>query len=530
MNVRPSKVALHGRDVGERGDRRAPARWIALSASHGRAEWPLRPRNVQVALMFPRQPACSALAVGSMTTTRSASRRPGSRASSGVERALGRPAAPRGRRSTSPRSTVRAAGGAQRQLDHHRERALHVGGAEPVHARRRRGARGGCPAPGTVSRWPASRTSGRSPRAVVAGQHAGVAGVARAAARAARPARARPAPPRRATPTATSTSSSVRAARRSARSSAIATRHAMRRGDALLRRGHLRQARQPAARDAARAPGRGRRRARGDVLRARRRRRRRADRPAASAARRSSRSTRRRARAWTCSRRERRCATRSACPTAATSASRVCDALLFRRRLPLYPVPAADQALTRWEGWMERGFDLFAALDAPRAVPPDARRAATLEAPGRATARCASAGCCETYPDAVFCALLGHRPPAKRTPWGLQQRIAALRLRGVVDDDGGLWHRTLDELDACAAAYAAYALADGRGLLGGRPARGRDRPAGRRRWPSATRSCRRRGRAADCSALLHDHRRRLDQRAGLVAGLDAQVVGRLART
>ena len=79
---------------------------------------------------------------------------------------------------------------------------------------------------------------------------------------------------------------------------------------------------------------------------------------------------------------------------------------------------------------------------------------------------------CETYPDAVFCALLGHRPSPKRTPWGLQQRIAALRLRGVADDDGGLWHRTLDELDACAAAYAAYALADGSGSWVGDPREG----------------------------------------------------------
>jgi hypothetical protein len=79
---------------------------------------------------------------------------------------------------------------------------------------------------------------------------------------------------------------------------------------------------------------------------------------------------------------------------------------------------------------------------------------------------------CETYPDAVFCSLLGHRPSAKRTPWGLQQRIAALRLRGVADDDGGLWHRTLDELDACAAAYAAYSLANGSGSWVGDPREG----------------------------------------------------------
>jgi hypothetical protein len=79
---------------------------------------------------------------------------------------------------------------------------------------------------------------------------------------------------------------------------------------------------------------------------------------------------------------------------------------------------------------------------------------------------------CETYPDAVFCSLLGHRPSPKRTPWGLQQRIAALRMRGVVDDDGGLWHRTLDELDACAAAYAARALAEGGGSWVGDPREG----------------------------------------------------------
>ena len=79
---------------------------------------------------------------------------------------------------------------------------------------------------------------------------------------------------------------------------------------------------------------------------------------------------------------------------------------------------------------------------------------------------------CETYPDAVFCALLGHRPPAKRTPSGLQQRIAALKLKGVVDDDGGLWERTIDELDATAAAYAAYTLAAGLGGWVGDPREG----------------------------------------------------------
>jgi len=73
---------------------------------------------------------------------------------------------------------------------------------------------------------------------------------------------------------------------------------------------------------------------------------------------------------------------------------------------------------------------------------------------------------------AVFCALLGHRPSPKRTPWGLRQRIDALRARGVVDDDGGLWHRTVDEVDAGGAAYAAYALAEGGGSWIGDPREG----------------------------------------------------------
>lgn len=138
---------------------------------------------------------------------------------------------------------------------------------------------------------------------------------------------------------------------------------------------------------------------------------------------------------------------------------RVCDALLFRRRLPLYPVPSADQALARWEAWIGVGYELFAALEPMRLYRPEAPG---LEGPhGDGALRFGRVA--ETYPDAVFCSLLGHRPSPKRTPWGLQQRIAALRLRGVVDDDGGLWHRTLDELDACAAAYAAYTLAAGTG-------------------------------------------------------------------
>lgn len=149
--------------------------------------------------------------------------------------------------------------------------------------------------------------------------------------------------------------------------------------------------------------------------------------------------------------------------------ARVCDALLFRRGLPLYPVPGAEQALAHWELWMDSGFALFAALG-PLGVYRPGRSEAAMAPVGDGALRFGRV--CETYPDAVFCSLLGHRPSPKRTPWGLQQRIAALRLRGVADDDGGLWHRTLDELDACAAAYAAYALANGTGSWVGDPREG----------------------------------------------------------
>lgn len=140
---------------------------------------------------------------------------------------------------------------------------------------------------------------------------------------------------------------------------------------------------------------------------------------------------------------------------------RVCDALLFARRMPLYPVPATEGAQRTWEAWIATGFALAQALEglgrfAPPA--PEGELEGVIEPGALRFGRL-----CEAYPEAVFCTLLGHRPPSKRTPWGLQQRIAALRVRGVADDDGGLWHRTLAELDACATAFAAHALASAQG-------------------------------------------------------------------
>ena len=149
--------------------------------------------------------------------------------------------------------------------------------------------------------------------------------------------------------------------------------------------------------------------------------------------------------------------------------ARVCDALLIRRGLPLYPVPAAGDPHQAWQDWMQQGFAIFGALEGLGRFTP--HRDHGYE--GQVGSDALAAGrLFETYPDAIFCVLLGHRPGNKRTPSGLRERIEVLRRKGVVDEDGGLWRRTVDELDACAAAYAAYGLAAGLGTWLGDPREG----------------------------------------------------------
>lgn len=78
----------------------------------------------------------------------------------------------------------------------------------------------------------------------------------------------------------------------------------------------------------------------------------------------------------------------------------------------------------------------------------------------------------ETNPDGVFCALQGHRLPARRHPLGVQLRIEELEGDHVIDDGGELWHRRIEELDAAAAALCAHRYAVGHACWLGIPDEG----------------------------------------------------------
>ena len=150
---------------------------------------------------------------------------------------------------------------------------------------------------------------------------------------------------------------------------------------------------------------------------------------------------------------------------------RVCDALLFRRGLPLYPVPAAGQSPQGWEQWIGVGFELFAALAGLGLLPAASARTGWIEPVGAAALRFGRA--LRDLPGRDLlrrCSATGRRRSARRGACSSGSRRCGMK--GVHDADGGLWHRTLDELDACAAAYAAYALAAGLGLWVGAPEEG----------------------------------------------------------
>jgi predicted nuclease with RNAse H fold len=75
----------------------------------------------------------------------------------------------------------------------------------------------------------------------------------------------------------------------------------------------------------------------------------------------------------------------------------------------------------------------------------------------------------ETHPDGVFCALQGRRLPAKRHPLGIQRRIEELLEDHVLDEDGELWYRRIEEIEAAAAALAAHRFALGHACWVGDP-------------------------------------------------------------
>ncbi len=124
--------------------------------------------------------------------------------------------------------------------------------------------------------------------------------------------------------------------------------------------------------------------------------------------------------------------------------SRECDAMLLARGVPAAP---PDAETLRLRGLLA-GLVAFAPHDTEHegVVAGDAYHEAALF---------------ETNPDGVFCALQGHRLPAKRHPLGLQLRIAELDDDHVIDEGGDLWHRRIEEIDAIGCALCAHRYALG---------------------------------------------------------------------
>ena len=147
---------------------------------------------------------------------------------------------------------------------------------------------------------------------------------------------------------------------------------------------------------------------------------------------------------------------------------RVCDAVLYRRGLPLYPVPAADEAVPAVDGGR------LPALRRARAARPVRPRAGRRGAGGGRRRRRDPVGAGVRDLSGRDLLRAARPPPAAQAHARGAASSGSPRSssRASYDDDGGLWHRTLDEIDACAAAYAAYALCVGLGTWVGDPAEG----------------------------------------------------------
>jgi Protein of unknown function (DUF429) len=134
---------------------------------------------------------------------------------------------------------------------------------------------------------------------------------------------------------------------------------------------------------------------------------------------------------------------------------RDCDALLARRGVAAQAADEESLALVELLDWM-RAF----APDEP-ALDGGVQEGAYSDFP-----------LFETNADAVFCALQGHRLPAKRHPFGIQLRIEELAGDHVVDAGGKLGHRRIEELDAAACALCAHRYAVGHACWLGDPDEG----------------------------------------------------------
>ena len=107
---------------------------------------------------------------------------------------------------------------------------------------------------------------------------------------------------------------------------------------------------------------------------------------------------------------------------------RVCDALLFRRGLPLYPVPSAAEGAVGWNAWMAVGFELFAALG-PRRASTSTPRPRTLS--GSRAARGCALGRLRDLSGRHLLVSLGHRRPTSAPA------AATSRARGTASSTSG---------------------------------------------------------------------------------------------
>ena len=143
---------------------------------------------------------------------------------------------------------------------------------------------------------------------------------------------------------------------------------------------------------------------------------------------------------------------------------RACDAALSRRGVT--PRPLLDAGLALYDALEDLGvFD----PEVPEEIEPgpDGDYEGLIEEGTFHAARVF-----EVNPDAIFCALLGRRVPARRHPLGVLIRLDELTQESVEDPGGDLWSRRMEEIEAAAAALCAHRFAVGHAAWLGDPDEG----------------------------------------------------------